>query len=214
MGARILIPKPRESQISRRPEVRVSFLTVETFLETYGLWAVFFGSALERDATFVLAGVLAHTSRHSFLTILACATLGAWAADLLFFTLGRSGDRAFRKFASYKAIKGKLTKFGKRFGVWAIPMSQLLYGFRTPSMIFWGSHSVPVTRFLWVDLLGCFCLSGVLVSLGYLSSTLMESVLGKVKALGPWFLGFALALAAVGLSVWCIRLLRRWSAGS
>jgi membrane protein DedA with SNARE-associated domain len=63
---------------------------LETFVQTYGVFATFVGTAAEGETVAITSGVMAHEGYMSFPRVIVAATLGAWVSDLAFFWMGRS----------------------------------------------------------------------------------------------------------------------------
>jgi membrane protein DedA with SNARE-associated domain len=173
---------------------------LEDLLVRYGALGVFLGTALEGDLTALLAGVIAHLGLLDLRTALVTTWLGGVAGDVLWYAVGRTGAAAIRSRPVYARVAPLIERVAGRIGPWEVAVSRFLYGAHTASMLFWGVHRLPASRFLALSLLGCGLWAGVFVGLGYVLSNSATVLIGRVKRVERWLAG-AIIVAAAGVLV-------------
>ena len=164
----------------------------------FGLAAVFLGSGLEGDLTMVLGGVVSHRGYFPLTIAIAAAATGAFAADCIWYTIGRLNTARLQNAGFYRRVGPRIEQIARRVGVWQIVIARFIYGTKNASMLFWGLHGLPAYRFVMVDAIGCALSASFFVGLGYLVGDGAEALLGHVKRLEFLFLG-AVAVAILVL---------------
>src|SRR5829696_926349 len=172
-------------------------MRLKDLLVSYGLVAVFFGSAVEGDVSLILAGVVAHLGIFKFPLAVLVGSLGSMAGDLLWYGLGRSRGTRFRAGRFYRRFGPTVERLAARLGPWQLVAARFVYGTKGASMIFWGLHGLSLKRFLLIDTVGCLLGSLVFTSLGYLLSGSATALLGHVRRLHLWLLGAAIIAVIV-----------------
>jgi len=174
---------------------------LESFLETYGLLAIFLGTFLEGETILVLAGLAAHRGYIPLPSVIAAGFAGTFFGDQLYFYLGRRHAGAFlAKRPAWKDRIARARRVLERHDVAFIFGFRFLYGLRTVSPFAIGMSDVPLRRYLILNLLGGLGWSLVVALLGYSVGHGAEALLGRVKEVEAWlFLGVAVAGAIVWL---------------
>ena len=179
---------------------------MESFIERFGLFAVFVGAMVEGDSTLLVAGVVAHLGLLRFSPAVACGCAGAFVGDCITYGVGRARADAMRASALYRRLGPHIEHLAGRFGAIEIMLTRFIYGPRVASMLFWGVQGFSLPRFVAIDLCGCSIWAVILASLGFAFSGSAEMLIGKVKRLEVWLL---IAVAAAAGAVIVIRLLWR-----
>jgi membrane protein DedA with SNARE-associated domain len=149
-------------------------------LQTYGLWAVFFGTMVEGDLTLLLAGVLARAGLFGFDEALIVGTAGGFVGDSLSYLLGaRFRDRVGR-FHFFIRARPRIEKLMRRFGVLSLFIVKYVYGLRTASAIFWGLAHFGYIKFAFLTLASCAAWVAVLAGLGFSFATGIETLIGDL----------------------------------
>jgi membrane protein DedA with SNARE-associated domain len=152
-----------------------------SFVRRFGLLAVMLGSATEGDGTMVVAGALAHLGYFHILLAIAAGCLGAFCADCMWYTLGRTRAKSIRSSRFYAQAGPAVERIAARLGLWQITVARFILGARIPSMIFWGMNEVPFVRFALLDALGCVLWGSVLAGLGYAFSGSLTMLVEELK---------------------------------
>jgi membrane protein DedA with SNARE-associated domain len=168
-------------------------LGLQHLILRYGLAAVFLGSGLEGDLSMVLGGVVAHRGYFSLPVAIAAAAVGAFAADCVWYAVGRLNTSRFQNAAFYRKVGPRVEAIVRRIGVWQIVAARFVYGTKNATMLFWGLHGLRFYRFVLVDAVGCILGSTFFVGLGYLVGDGAEVLLGRVKRFEFLLLGGLLA---------------------
>jgi len=103
---------------------------LETILRDYGLWALFFGAAVEGDITLLLAGMLMHLGVWQPGEALAVGAAGGLAGDTFYFWLGHGTARRWLTTAHGQRVMPRLELFSKRYGIKALFFGRYIYGAR------------------------------------------------------------------------------------
>ena len=173
---------------------------------TYGLAAVFLGSAVEGDFTLILAGVFAHLGYFPFPLAVAAGALGSFLGDLAWYTLGRVRGPRFRAGRLYQRMGHRIEALAARLGPAQLIAARFVYGTKAASMVFWGLHGLPLLRFMLVDGVGCLLGSFVFTGLGYLVSGSAMVLLGRVRRVQLWLLGvLAVGVVLVVIINWAAK---------
>ena len=164
----------------------------------YGLYAVFFLSMWEGDATLLVAGVLAVNGvfgNYGFAKVLVAGTVGGTAGDCVFYGIGRGFERGVRKFRFYKMAAPRIVKLVDKYGTLSIFIVKYIFGLRMAACVFYGVGRMPIVRFLLLTLGSCGAWALVLSGLGYSFSGAITKMIGNVKSIGITLL----LILAVGL---------------
>ncbi|MBA3497943.1 MAG: DedA family protein [Gemmatimonadales bacterium] len=164
-------------------------MDLEHLVVCYGLVAVFLGAAVEGDLTLILAGVFAQLGYFPLPLALALGMLGSYVGDLAWFSLGRVRGPRFRASRFYRKIGPRIERLAGRVGVAQLIAARFVYGTKAASMVFWGLHGLPLSRFVIVDAIGCVLGSLVFTGLGYAVSGSAAVLLGQVRRVQLWLLG-------------------------
>jgi len=152
---------------------------METFIETYGYWAILIGTFLEGETVLVLGGFLAHRGYLHLTGVVAAAFFGSLCGDSLFFYLGR---RHSDFILAHRAVwKEKLTRADRLLSRYRTPLIlgfRFLYGLRTIMPFALGITSVPARRFALLNALGAMVWATVVGVGGFLFGQGLEQGAG------------------------------------
>lgn len=161
---------------------------LETFLRTYGLWALFFFAAFEGDLTLLLAGMLVHLRIWPAAEALAVGAAGALTGDSFYFWLGHGTARRWLTTAHGQRVLPRIERAAQRYGTLSLFFARYIYGTRIATMFFWGMRRLPFRRFVVLDALNCLIWASVFGSLGYLFASSLESLMGELRRVESWLL--------------------------
>jgi membrane protein DedA with SNARE-associated domain len=160
----------------------------ESFLRTYGLWAVFFLAAVEGDLTLLLAGMLIHIGVWPAGQTFVVGTAGAMAGDCLYFWLGHGAARRWLTTAHGQRVMPRIERAARRYGLVSLFFARYIHGARIATMFFWGTQRTPVLKFAALDALSCLVWASVFLGLGYFFADSMESLIGELRRIESWIL--------------------------
>ena len=172
--------------------------TMEFFLMKYGLAAVFFLAMAEADAVPVLTGVVAHFGYFGFVKSIAVASGGAFTGDCVWYWIARTHSEWIRASRIYARSAKVAENLDRRFSVWQIPASHIVYGTRIATMALSGIKKMSFSKFAVMDLLGCVAFTTAFVTLGFLFSSSASLIIGHIKRL-ELFLLLVMIIAALAL---------------
>jgi membrane protein DedA with SNARE-associated domain len=175
---------------------------LENFVQTYGVFATFVGTAAEGETVAITSGVMAHEGYMSFPKVVIAGILGAYVSDLVFYWIGRT----YRDAHHVRAVLGN----EKVLRVTSVLSKNLvLYAltFRfVPSMKVAGAMAIAALGMKPPLFALCAAISatvwGVLfISLGYFLGNLVTRVFGDLERIehaliAPVAVGVTLAGAA------------------
>ncbi|MBN8849268.1 MULTISPECIES: DedA family protein [unclassified Sphingomonas] len=157
-------------------------MTIEAIVARYGLAALFLGAGLEGETVVVAGGLLAHRGLFPLAGAMAAAALGSFAADQLWFFVGRRfHDHRIVRRAREKPAFEKAIGFFERHPVGFIFTFRFIYGFRTVSPIAIGTTNVAARLFVAVNLVSAILWGIVFSSLGYLFGRGVERFMGRLR---------------------------------
>ena len=147
----------------------------------YGLAAVFFLAMAEADVIPVLTGVVAHLGYFGFAKSIVVASLGAFTGDCVWYLIARTHSEWIRASRIYTHTSKVVERLDRRFSVWQIPASHIIYGTRVATMALAGIKKVSFIQFAVMDMLGCVFFTTTFVTLGFLFSSSASLIIGHVK---------------------------------
>jgi hypothetical protein len=90
-------------------------MSFESFVETYGYWALLFGTLVEGETILIIGGFLAHRGYLYLPWVVLAAFVGSLCGDQLYFLLGRKRGRALlQKRPWWQANIARVDKFMSR----------------------------------------------------------------------------------------------------
>jgi membrane protein DedA with SNARE-associated domain len=182
-------------------------LSLETFLQTYGYWALLVGTLFEGETILIMGGLAAHRGYLSLPLVILAAFAGTLAGDQFFFFLGRKKGKAFLDTRpSWKPNIEKVHVLLDRYQTLLILGFRFLYGLRTVTPFVIGMSRVKTGRFIILNVIGAFVWAVAFGTGGYLFGAALEVLLQEVKRYE--FLAF-LTIALAGIAVWTVHFYRK-----
>lgn len=175
-------------------------MSVEHLIAHYGLAGLFLGAGFEGETVTVIGGLMAHRGLLSYWPAVLAASAGSFAADQLFFLIGRRfrGHGLVRKAQARPAFAKALAAF-ERHPVLFTFAFRFLYGLRTVSPMAIGTTRLRVTTFLAINAAAAAVWGLVFVSLGYFCGQAVETLFGRIHALEPLIGGVVAVAVSIGL---------------
>jgi len=157
-------------------------VSIEAVVARYGLAALFVGAGLEGETAVVTGGLLAHEGLLSLPGAAACAVLGSFAADQLFFAAGRRfRNRPLVQRVMRRPTFARALRLLERRPVGFILAFRFVYGFRTVSPVAIGTSRVPLSTFLPLNLVAATIWGLFFTGVGYLFGNGLAELLGRLK---------------------------------
>jgi len=178
-------------------------MSIESLITEYGLAAIFLGAGFEGETSVVTGGLLAHEAMLPLVGTGIAAATGSFAADQLFFFIGRryrDTDRIRRMTAkpAFAKALGTLDRHPTAF----ILGFRFLYGLRTISPIAIGTSHVPTRTFVLLNAISAIVWAALFTGIGYLFGDQVLALLGGNKLVGIAILIGVVAAIFVGLRLW------------
>jgi len=155
----------------------------ETFIATYGIVVVFFGTMLEGETVAIMSGFLAHQGVLDGRLVLAVATLGAFCGDQLLFFIGRRfADHPFVMRQRNRPLFARALARIEANQTGFILGFRFVYGLRTVSPLALGVSSVSARRFVILNAIAAFLWACLMTGLGFAFGRVIEAAFGELRA--------------------------------
>jgi membrane protein DedA with SNARE-associated domain len=182
-------------------------MTLTQAIAEYGYLAVFIGASLEGETVLMLAGFAAHEGYLSFPLLAIVGALGGALSDTLFFMIGRRyGSRLLIRFPKLQPAAVRVSTLLQRYPSGLIIGVRFMYGLRIAGPIAIGMSDVPVSRFIFFNLIGAAIWALLVAGVGYVFGQSLEWLFADIKRYEE---GALLTLIALALLVAVLRFVRR-----
>ena len=189
-------------------------MTVSSFVEQYGYWAVFLGTFLEGETVLVFAGFAAHRGLLKLHDIILVAFAASTVADQLFFFAGRRyGERLLERFPALRRQVPRVDRLLARYRTPLILSIRFLYGLRVAGPIILGARGVSPVKFAVLNVTGAIVWAALIAGLGYHFGNALDWLLNDVKLIEEAVLAGILIAGFAWSLVRLIRSKRRVGAG-
>jgi membrane protein DedA with SNARE-associated domain len=184
-------------------------MSLQSFIEHYGLIAVFAGCLLEGETVLVMGAVSAHLGYLGLPQVVAVAAVAGFLGDQIWFRVGRSfGPRLLDRHPRLAARVSRARAFLERHGDWMIVFMRFAVGLRTAIPIALGASSVPFLRYVVLNAIGAVLWAIAFGTAGYIFGNAVVKALRYAQHDVEIALAIAL-VAGVGWLVFSRALLRR-----
>jgi len=179
------------------------------FVERHGyallflwVWAEQSGFPLPSVPLLLAAGTLIGTGRLHFQLAMACCVIAATIADTIWFQLGRSrGRRVLRLLCRVSLEPDSCVRQTEnaflKYGMNSLLVSKFIPGLNVVAAPLAGNSKGSYWRFLLYDGVGAALWSAAYLSLGYLFSDQLETILAYASRMGSSFVLLVAALFAI-----------------
>lgn len=179
-------------------------MTLQSFIETYGYYAVFAGCFAEGETVLVLAGFAARMGYLSLPWVVATAACAGFCGDQLAFFVGRRyGPQLLawspRLAAAQPVVLDKL----QRHAIWLVFMLRFAVGLRIASPIVIGASGLPALRFTLPNAAGAVVWAVLIGGAGFLFGAAFTGMLDHAKRYEE--IAFATLALVVLATVWMRR---------
>lgn len=175
-------------------------MSVESFITTYGYWALLVGTFCEGETALLLAGVAAHQGYLQLPWVIAVAFLGSFMGDQLFFLMGRFKGKPFlAKRPLWQVRTEKAHRLLERYQNPVILGYRFLYGLRSVIPFAVGASRVASSRFVLCNMLNALVWASLLGIAGYFCGAAVQAFINAYK---HYEMFFVLAICGLSLSLW------------
>ena len=180
---------------------------LQTLIQSYGYWAVLFGTFIEGETVLLLGGLAAHRGYLELPWVMLTAFVGSLLGDQLYFYLGRRhGTTMLAKHPAWTPRVERTQQLIERYHTPLILGIRFMIGLRTIGPFVMGMSNLPVGRFVVLNAIGAALWAITISLLGYLLGNALTALLGTIKHIELEVFG---AIAVLGFAIWLILLWRR-----
>ena len=177
-------------------------MSLQSFVEQYGLVAVFVGCLLEGETLLVTGAVAAHLGYLALPEVMVVAAVAGFLGDQLWFKVGRSfGPRLLARHPALAARVARGHSFIERHGDWIVVFMRFAIGLRTAIPIALGTGPMPVLRYLTLNALGAVLWAVAFGAAGYAFGAAVVTALRYVRKDVEIALAVALVVGLAWLAV-------------
>jgi membrane protein DedA with SNARE-associated domain len=177
-------------------------LSLETFIASYGIPAIYAGCFAEGETAALLSGIAGHRAGFAWSTIAAAAAAGAFTSDQLWFLLARHAPNRglIHRFRQNAAQNVSLQRLGHHQTALAL-VFRFLPGTRILAPVLLSQTPIRWPAYLAIDLLACVVWSVIFTTLGYHFGRAAEAVfsIGDGHSIAMGF------VVVIGIGVYFLR---------
>jgi len=175
-------------------------MSLAELVSTYGYLAVLIGTFFEGETVLILGGVSAHRGYLALPWVIACAFIGSFLGDQLYFFIGRAkGDKFLRKYPKWEKKTKKVYALLHKNQVLLILGFRFLYGIRTVVPFVIGSSGIKPLNFLLLNIIGTAIWTLLFSICGYFFGHAIELFIEDIEQYELYF--FAIVIF-VGFIIW------------
>ncbi len=173
---------------------------IESFVQSYGYAALFLGTILEGETVLILAGLMAHMGLMKLPLVILVALLGSFMGDQFYFFLGRrKGAALLDRHPAWQRRAEKAHQAMRRYHNWIMLGFRFVYGMRTITPLILGmDRTIPVRRFILLNLIGAALWSTVIATGGYFFGQVLKIFLADIKR---YELALLLVILLIGIAI-------------
>lgn len=170
---------------------------MDSYIQQFGLFAVFIGCLFEGETFALAGGVAAHRGLLSLPQVMAAAFAGSLITDQALFWLARH-HREF--ILATRLAKGRgfarAVNWIERFPNLYVLMFRFIYGIRLASPIAIGASRISSTRYMVLNGVAALIWASAVTSAGYAFSQVAHAIFGEIQSIEKVLIAGA-AVAAV-----------------
>jgi membrane protein DedA with SNARE-associated domain len=186
--------------------------SLQSLIEQYGYFAVFFGCFLEGETVLVLGGFAAHMGYLSLPGVIATAAIAGFVGDQVLYWIGRRwGDTIFARYPKLAALRPRATQLLDKYGGWAAFGVRFMVGMRLAGAIAIGAAGFPQRRYLPANAAGAVVWAVLIGSAGYAFGQAFTLFLERARHLE--LAAFVVVAAIAVVTVHFLRRHRRKASG-
>ncbi|MDR2107433.1 MAG: DedA family protein [Holosporaceae bacterium] len=154
----------------------------ESFIQTYGYYAVFVFACIEGEIAVLTAGFLCKSGLMSLQFVILFAFLGTLVTEQCLFFVGRIyGAGLLEKYPKLSQKSSKVIEFLKKYDSAFIFGSRFVYGIRNISPIIIGVAKITPLKFSTLNVPAAFIWSVSVAGAGYVFADVLESAKENLK---------------------------------
>ncbi|MFI5293550.1 MAG: DedA family protein [Thermodesulfovibrionales bacterium] len=178
-------------------------MLLESFVKTYGYWALLIGTFLEGETILIIGGITAHLGYLDLPKVMMIAFIGSFTGDQVYFCIGRlKGRNLIEKHPRWQSRVDKVHLLLRRYHDVIMIGFRFIYGMRIMTPFVLGmSKNIKTLRFVVFNALGAMIWAVVISWGGYLFGYAIENVIKDVRR---YQLEVMLVVASGGLILWGI----------
>ena len=181
-------------------------MSLQELISNYGYLTIAVGTFFEGETVLILGGLAAHRGFLLLPGVIACAFLGAFFGNQLYFHIGRrKGTTFLAKRPAWQKKSEKIFAIAEKHQNLLILGFSFTYGLRTVTPFLLGAANISAVKFFLLSMIGTFSWASLVGSLGYFFGYALTSMFGNLRPYEPWIF---VTLAAVGVALWLIRYLK------
>jgi membrane protein DedA with SNARE-associated domain len=183
---------------------------LETFVQTYGVFATFLGTAAEGETVAITSGVMAHEGFMAFPKVVVAAILGAYVSDLAIYWIGRRyrDARHVRAVLEHEKVLGVTSALSRNLVVYALTF-RFVPGMKLAGAMAIAALGMRPSLFALCAAISATVWGALFVSLGYFLGNLVTRVFGDLERIEHALIAPVTVGAAAGLAAWLWRRKRR-----
>lgn len=177
-------------------------MTLQSFIENYGYFAVLLGTFLEGETVLAMAGFAAFRGYLDLPLVIAAAFAGSLLGDQFYFLLGQhKGVKILANYPRFAARASHVQSLLHKHHTPLILVIRFLYGLRIIGQIAIGMSGIPWHRFLMLNMVGAAVWAIVIGMLGYFFGSVLELLITDIRHYEEAILVFILLAS---LLMWAI----------
>ncbi len=160
-------------------------MTLVSFIETYGYFALLVGAFFEGETTMVLGGLAAYWGYLDLPWVILTSFAGTVIGDQLFFYLGRWHSRAILTWRpGLESRLDRVNRLIERHQMKLILIFRFLYGLRIITLLGLGMSRVPATYFFLLSFFSALVWAATMGVGGYLFGNVLWVVIVNIRHYG------------------------------
>jgi membrane protein DedA with SNARE-associated domain len=161
-------------------------MKIHHLIENYGslYYAIIFAwTFLEGETVVLCSGIAAREGLVDLGTLIACAWIGSFLGDQMYFALGRRfGTRLLRRYPRWQSGTDRALGLLERYSTGFILTYRFIYGVRNFSSLAMGMSHLSWTRFAALNFVAAGLWSVAFAGGGYLAGTALQHMAGDLAS--------------------------------
>lgn len=177
------------------PEFFANF-DLQSFLASYGYYAILLLTFLEGETIVILAGIAASRGILNPWLVVLSAFIGSCTSDQIMFSLGKYlGPNVLKYFPRLSNNMDRVGVLIKKYDIFLILGFRFVYGVRNVTPIMLGISHVPHMKFLVLNIIGALVWAASFTAGGFFLQKAFEEALNTFGSTVLYVIGFILLVA-------------------
>ncbi len=188
-------------------------VTFESFIHSYGYFAIFLGMFIEGETILALAGYFSGLGYFSITLVILYAIIATLIADQLWFHLGRlKGRKILLKHEFIRNRVERVHNFLGKYETHTMLTYRFIYGMRITTALLLGSSKASAKKFFFIDIATVIVWVSLYTLLGYIFGSAISPLIARMK---DFELQMLAAVAIILLVVFVVRhLVKKYSSSA